>query len=357
MARELKTLSFLLVLAACGCDGGGKSTYITRFPDWSWKAYERIAVVPYQHPGDKPQARAAAEQATYLLEDLLVRNGNFTILERGALKDVLTEQDLSQLADVADPSTVLPPGKIQIAQALVVGKITSFDLKAERYEKRFPVFAKDRRGRLRRDRRGRPVVVREEIVPYFRHEGTVGGSVRVIDAATSRVVFAHHVPPITRDESRRGAPPRETPQELALAAAKEVAVDCYKHVAPINTKVKLKSDMLIVALDYYDGEYDKTKELSTELDEFLLVVRELPSECDRNTFRVAIAPEDGRNIFEQEFVWSSNNPVRGQAFKVPVEVLKSAGQERFEAKLYSGSGEEPLLKRDFKLKPPEAEKV
>ena len=216
MLRGLRTLSFLLALVACGCGGGSKRTYPTRFPNWNWEAYERIAVVPYRYPPGKKGARPAAQQATYVLEDLLAANGNFTVLERGALKDVLTEQDLSQLADVADPSTVVPPGKVQIAQALVVGKITDFDLKAERVEKRRPIFAKDRKGRIRRDRHGRPIVVREEIIPFFRHAATVGGSVRVIDAGTGRVVFTHRVPPITYDDAQRGYPPRATPEELAI---------------------------------------------------------------------------------------------------------------------------------------------
>jgi hypothetical protein len=352
MLRGLKAPSFLLLLAACGCGGGGKGAYITQFPNWDWQTYERVAVVPYHYPKGKKGAAEAAQQATYMLEDLLAANGNFTVLERGALKNVLTEQDLSQLADLADPSTVLPPGKVQIAQALVVGKITDFDLKAERVEKRRPVFAKDNRGRIRRDRHGRPIVVREEVIPIFRNEATVGGSVRVIDAATGKVIFAHRVSPITYDDRQQGSPPRTTLAELAQEAAKEVAVDCYKHIAPINTKVKLKSDSLIVALDYYDGEYDKTNKVPTELDDFLLVVRNLPGECDRNPFRVAIAPEEGRNIFEEEFVWSSNNPVRGQSWKVPVELLRSSGAEKFVAKLYSGAGEEPILDRDFKLDVP-----
>lgn len=354
MLRGLRALPFLLLLAAWGCNGGGSEhTFITQYPQWDWQQYERIAVVPFRHHGNEPGAREAARQATFMLEDLLATNGNFTVLDRDALAAVLTEQDLSQLADVADPSTVLPPGKIQIAQALVVGKLTEFHTDRQREDKRRLVYAKDRKGRIRRDHAGHPIVVREEIVPFFRHEGTVAGSVRVIDAATNKVIFAYSVPPITHDDAQRGSPPRATPSELAVAAAKDLAVDCFKHIAPIRTDVKLKSSSLLVALDYYDGEYDDTKKIPFELDSFLLVVRKLPQQCDRNSFRVAIAPEDGRNIFEEQFVWSSNNPVRGKSWKVPVELLKSAGAEKFVAKLYSGSGEEPILDRDFKLDLPD----
>jgi len=240
---------------------------------------------------------------------------------------------------------VLPPGKVQIAQALVVGKITEYDEQAERVERRVPDVRIDRRGRVRH--------VGHKIVHYYRHAGVVGGSVRVIDAATGKVMYAGRVPPIVYDDEHKGSPPAVTPGELAVQAAKEMAVDFYKQVAPVRTEVRLKGDMLLVALDYYDGEYDKTEEISTDLEEFLLVVRELPRECDRNPFRVAIAPEEGRNIFEREFVWTSNNPLRGEAFKVPVDVLRSAGGEKFVAKLYSGGDERPLLDRTFELKAPE----
>ena len=350
MRRWLIGLPLLMLLSGCG--GGGKSTYITVYPRWDWQQYDRIAVVPFQCiPGQKG-APEAALQATYMLEDMLAANGNFTVLSRDAIAAALAEQDLSQLADVADPSTVLPPGKIQIAQALIVGKLTQFHTDARREEKRRPVYAIDNKGRIRRDHRGRPIVVREEVVRYYHHEGTVAGSARVIDAATGKVVFSYNVPAITRDDSQRGSPPSASPEQLAIEAARELAVDCYAHIAPVRTKVKLNGDSLIVALDYYDGEYDKTKKISTALDNFLLVVRQLPKECDRNPFRIAIAPEEGRNIFEQEFVWTANNPVRGQSWQVPVALLKTSGAAKFSAKLYSGSGEEPILKRDFELESP-----
>jgi hypothetical protein len=344
MLRGLRALSFVLLLAAWGCGGGGKSTYITQYPQWDWEEYERIAVVPFSFPAGEAGADEAARQATHTLEDMLAANGNFTILERDALAKVLTEQDLSQLADLADPSTILPPGKVQIAQALVVGKITDLKTDVRREQKRIPVVVPGRRGRK--------AVVREEVVTVFRHEGTVAGGVRVIDAATARSLFAYSAQPITREEVHRGSPPSISPQELAAEAARELAAECYARIAPINIKVKLSGSSLLVALDYYDGEYDKTKEISTELDNFLLVVRELAPECNRNPFRVAIAPQGGRNIFEEEFVWSSENAVRGKSWTVPVELLRTAGAEKFVAKLYSGNGEQPILDREFELKPP-----
>lgn len=353
MLRRLRALALLLLLAAWGCGGGSKSTYIMQYPQWDWEQYERIAVLPFSFPEGQAGADEAARQATDTLADLLATNGKFTILERDAFAEVLTEQDLSQLADLADPSTVLPPGKVQIAQALVVGKITDFKTDVQRQQRRYPVYARDSKGRVLRDRRGRRVVAREEVVQVYRHEGTVAGSVRVIDAATLKVVFAHRVSPVTRDETQRGAPPRITPQELAVEAAKELAGECYARVAPIQIRVKLSSRSLLVALDYYDGEYDKTKKISTGLDSFLLVVRELPPECNRNPFRVAIAPEGGRNIFEEEFVWSSDNAARGKSWQIPVELLKSTGAEKFVAKLYGGASEEPILDREFELEPPD----
>jgi len=357
MLRRLTPFVMFFVLLTSGCGGGGShKTAVMQYPRWEWRQYDRIAVAPFTYEGGKPGGLEAARQASYLLEDLLAANGSFTMLERGALREVLTEQDLSQLADVADPATIIPPGKIQAAQALIVGKITRFDTDAQHTQQRRPVYAKDKKGRIRRDRKGRPIVVREEVINIYKHMGAAAGGVRVIDTATGKVIFSHSVPVISLDDAQRGAPPRVTPAELAIEAAKGVAVDCYKRVAPVKIEVKLSSSSLLVALDYYDGEYDKTKKIPVDLETFLLVVRKLPSQCDRNHFRVAVAPKDGRNIFEEEFTWSASNPVRGQSWKLPVELLKSAGVEEFTAKLYSGAGEEPILDRDFKLDFPDEDK-
>lgn len=353
MRRGFFVLALAALACAYGCGGGGKGVYITQFPRWEWRQYQRIAVLPFKYIGNERGGREAARQVTYLLQDELAANGHFTVLERDALKNVLTEQDLSQLADVADPSTVIAPGKIQAAQAIVTGTISSYKTDALRHEQRRPVYVRDDRGQVVRDRQGRPLVSHEEVIEVFEHRGAVSGSVRVIDTATGKVIFSYAAPTIAREDRQAGAPPRLSPDDLAMEAAKEIAIDCYTHVAPIQVRVNIKGDSLFAALDYYDGQYDRVKKIPLDVPHFLLVVRQLPRECDRNPFRVALAPEGGRNIFEEEFVWSAANPVRGQFWEIPLETLTSAGGNRFVAKLYSGNSEQPILQREFELSLPE----
>jgi hypothetical protein len=153
---------------------------------------------------------------------------------------------------------------------------------------------------------------------------------------------------------QRGAPPPVTPQELAVAAARELAMDFYRRIAPQRVKVKIDSDSLIVALDYYEGRYDKTKKVPTTLESFLLVVRALPPAADRNEFRVEITPAEGRQVlFEQRFIWSGATAARGLSFPVAVQPLLDSGEEKFVAKLYSAADDVPILKRKFKLEPPD----
>lgn len=342
----------LLPAAGCSGSGGSERTFITRYPRWEFQKYQRIAVLPFAT--EDPRAAEAARQAFYELEHLLAANGKFTVVSRSELAAVLEEQDFSRLADVVDPSTVIPAGRIQAVQAIIVGKLTTVDTKAEKLVQRIPVYVRDNKGRIVRDRRtGLPLVGGENVREVFVHGARVAGTIRVIDTATSQIIFSYSAPPIEREDSQVGAPPRTTPEELAVDAARELATDCYTNVAPIQTEVKLKSKMLVIALGYYDGRYDETSKIPANVEQFMIAVRELPRECDRNPFRLTVTQEDGReNLFDANFVWSSANPVRGQQFNVPLEPLRRSGASRFVAKLYSGQDEVPILTRDFKIEVP-----
>ncbi len=340
----------VLVALAGGCHRGG-STFVTQHPNWDFEHYQRLAVLPGRSA--TPQGVPGVSILTDRLTSLLTQNGAFRVLSRAELKQVFAEQDLSRLADAVDEGTALPEGKIEIAQALVATKITDYKLVADRSEQVVPVYARDRRGRMLLDRAGRPLIAGEEHVWTYRHGAEVEGSIRVIDAATGRILISHTARIAPKPKTSRNRPPKQSPEELAGAAVGELATEFYKLIAPTQLKVKLKADMLIVATDYFDGEYTRPKRLAPELTDFLVVVRDLPEDCDRNQFRIAIAEVEGRtNVFEQDFVWSGSAGPEGLSFRVPMETLTKAGGTDFVAKLYSGRSPEPILRREFNLGAP-----
>ena len=339
-------LPAVLALLA-GCNGGG-NTYVTQFPRWEHQRYERIAVLP-----GRAAVRDAARDAGILtdrLTTLLTQNGAFTVLSRSELKDILTEQDLSRLADAVDAGTALPEGQIKAAQAVVATKITDYKLIADKERRTIPRYAVDKSGRPLLDRAGRPIIAGEDVVWLYTHGAEVEASVSVIDAATSKILLSHTARIAPRPKTNRGAPPSMSPQEIAAEAVRELAEEFYNAIAPTRTKVKLGGDMLIVATDYFDGRYSDTKKLPRSRADFLLVVRKLPPECERNHFRVAISEKDGReNIFEEKFVWSGSAGPEGVSYRIPMLTLTETGAETFVAKLYSGRDPEPILRREFSL--------
>jgi hypothetical protein len=343
-------LAATVTLLAVGCSERRRAEII-QHPRWEYQDYHRIAVVPFHAP--RREAVTAARQAEDMLVDQLAGSGTFTVLTRSDLAAVMSEQDLSRLADVADPGTALPEGMLKVAQAIVVGAITDFELTDDRKAVRIPRYVVDRQGRIIRDRRGQPVIAGYDELLEFRHAARVAGNVRVIDAATGRVLLSHSVPGIENQRSRHGSPPRESPLDLALQAAREIGTDFYRKIAPQRVAVKLSSDCLLLASEYYEGDYEKLKSVPIALDEVLLVTRDLPSSCDRNDFRMAISAKDSRGyLIEHEFTWSPSLGRRGEVLPVPLPLLKEAGAEEFTAKLFAVGNERPIIERSFKLELP-----
>ncbi len=350
MKRRLAAVGLLISagwLAGCGGSSSGKATMVRR-PQWAYERYERIGVL-----AGRAVPREAVDDAVLLtdrLTTLLTQNGTFTVLSRSDLQDVMTEQDLSLLADAVDQGTALPQGKIKIAQAVITATITDYHLISEKEKRTIPRYALDKRGRRLLSRRGRPIKVGEDVVWIYKHGAAVEGSIRVSDAATGEVLFSHTARIQPKSKKGRNRPPSMSPEDIARVAVAELAVDFYKRVAPVRMEVDFDKDMLIVATDYYDGRYEKTKKLPRTLPEFLLVIRELEPECERNNFRVTITAKEGRqNLFEEEFVWSGNLGPEGQSYVVPMGALTQTGSDEFVAKLYSVGNPEPVIKRKFKL--------
>jgi curli biogenesis system outer membrane secretion channel CsgG len=352
-ARTIALMALVGALALGGCTKR-RSANIVQHPEWQYQDFKRIAVLPFK--ACDREAAEAAHQAESLLIDDLTANGSFTVLSRGELKDIMTEQDLSRLADVANPNTSVPEGMLQVAQAVVVGQIASFDLDQQKKELRRPRYAMDRKGRIIRDRNGQPRVVGEDVMVEYRNLARVAGNVRVIDVASGRVLLSYTVPPVEKDESHWNSPPDTSPEQLGIEVAQEIATAFYRKIAPQTINVKLGSDCLIVADEYYEGKYEQLKKVPETLDELLIVTRGLPKSCDRNCFRVAVSPRDGGDyIVEHEFTWSPGLGQRGEVLRVPLEKLRDSGGVQFTAKLFAVGNDTPMLARDFELVPPKTD--
>jgi hypothetical protein len=348
MPLRTPALAAVLLSGALLAGCGGKTAYVTRHPNWNYEAYERIAVTPATV--NQREAEADGMRLTDQLTVLLSQNGAFDVLSRSEMNQVFAEQDLAALAEAIDEGTAIPSGQLQIAQALVVPALTAYRLIADRQDQQVPVYRVDRKGRVMLDRRGKPIIEGYQTVSTFIHGAEVEGSVKVIDPATGRILLSHAAQPIRATQKARNRPPRQSPEQLASAAVRELATDFYKTIAPTRIKVKIDEDMLVLATAYFDGRYDTLKEVPRGMESFLLVVRDLPDECQRNEFRVAIAPKDvHRNLMEESFVWSANFGNEGVVFDIPVALLLDAGGEEFVAKLYGGNDPEPILEREFSL--------
>lgn len=351
-ARVLVPLMCVALVGLIGCGGKGSKKVIVQKPQWDYKQFERLAVVPlvaHEGGGQDPRLAQTAGEIAGMVSDLLVQNGEFYIVSRRELANIMQEQDLA-LTDWVDPTTVMETGLIQVAEALVVVEVNDLEIN--------DTVAEESRVRLRRTRSGRVVtrdglpVLEEVKVRVYRRVARLGGSVRVIDAQTGQTVYAAlSGGPLERVYENEGAPPQVSESEAMRDIKRRLAYDLYRQIAPTRVEVKFDKDSLLLAQDYYDGEYDKLKNVPVGLSQFLVVVRQLDEKCDDNDFRVTITEKDGRvDLFDSgPFTWNRGMDRRGIAFDVPTQVLLNAGAEEFTAKLYVVGDDRPAILRDFKL--------
>lgn len=117
------------------------------------------------------------------IHDLLVtelfNTGQFIVLERDALNDVIVEQEFSQSARAGD-ATRIPKGELEGAELLVIGAITAFDAGADGAALPIPVpFGKFSNG--------------FGIISLSMKRGYVAMDLRIIDTATGRIVASSAV--------------------------------------------------------------------------------------------------------------------------------------------------------------------
>ena len=133
---------------------------ITAAQTVSAEAKPRIAVQPFEFRSSNATPGVGTGMAD-MLTDALFNTGKFTVVERDRLGDITAEQDLGATGRF-DQSTVAPTGKLEGAELLIRGSITSFE----------------------RNCSGGSIIVASA------KESCIGVNLRIVDVRTGRVVNA-----------------------------------------------------------------------------------------------------------------------------------------------------------------------
>ncbi|PTU30751.1 CsgG/HfaB family protein [Stenotrophobium rhamnosiphilum] len=209
-----KTLVLTLGVLASGCVGssatvissGGSGPTITQAQQEQYNGpKQRIAVTGFDFRAGQG-SRQIGDGMTDMLTDSLFNTGRFIVVERERLSDVTAEQDLSNSGRFKK-ETAAPIGQLEGAQLLVRGSITEFE----------------------------PNCSGGSVILASTKEACVGINIRILDAATGRVVNATTVKGTSSKGSvglifTGGSMPiglgayKNTPMEAAIRQSIEAAV-------------------------------------------------------------------------------------------------------------------------------------
>jgi curli biogenesis system outer membrane secretion channel CsgG len=189
-SRRALGLLLPLFLGACatttvsvrGGEGGLESTRIEPYDG----PRARIAVAAFEDKTAKGGGEIGGGMAT-MLTTALVNSNRFLVLERDALGEVLSEQDLGA-AGRAGAGTAAPVGEIEGAELLAIGAVTAFE----------PEAVGIGGGILGLGTLIGTAILHESnsnipIASATYRESYIAIDVRVVDAATSRVLFTTSV--------------------------------------------------------------------------------------------------------------------------------------------------------------------
>ena len=120
-----QVVSIILAMATmvAGCGGGNIFVAANYPPELSLPAEVRtIAVTPFV--GQDRESKAGAQMASGLLASKLKSSlsGQYTIVERGNLADIMKELDLAD-AGITDTGTAAQAGKLLNADAIIIGSV------------------------------------------------------------------------------------------------------------------------------------------------------------------------------------------------------------------------------------------
>jgi curli biogenesis system outer membrane secretion channel CsgG len=131
MIRKLMRLSLLLLLVLAALSLASCITSTVSSADDYQRLSEqvRVAVIDFENK-TKYGARRLSDAAAEILVSELSRSGNFIIVERDRLDEVLAELEF-QLSDLSEGENSAEVGKILNVEYLITGVISNFGVKTE----------------------------------------------------------------------------------------------------------------------------------------------------------------------------------------------------------------------------------
>lgn len=347
--RAIPVLAALLLPFLAACDGGSRKDRITitHFPDWYTPELRRVAVIPF---ADRTRTGAGGRLSDKI-SAALTANRTYEVYTRQNLRDVVAEKDLVD-AGILEADQAMEIGRLKAVQAVICGVCNRYEAATQneiRYQQ-VPIWGQDVNGN--------PIITGYNQVPYqhTRHDAWVDCQVVVIDTQTGRQLAAFSDPTNLWAE---GSPPKVGPRELLVGAEETQVARIVHAIAVTRYEIKVKGWVLKTAVEMYDGKWKFATRYAADAGKFYAVVR-LPSQGDRNAFRLTVVTRDGRTpVAEMPFTWdkTQHSSEHGTGFELDTRALyEQGGAGKYEVKLYSGRDPEPIAKCPFTIEPVKGEK-
>ena len=123
----------------------------------------RLAILPFTDGPGNDGLNSGTAVAGFVL-DLLVRSGQYQLVERSRLKAIMSEMDL-QATDLIDPSTAARVGKVAGVDAVVTGSVSQYN--------------------------SDKTVVYIYIVPVIGWKYQIGTTVRMVDVQNGAIIYSN----------------------------------------------------------------------------------------------------------------------------------------------------------------------
>ena len=341
--RRLGVFCLLTFLLAAG--GCGKKIWVSQYPPFYTHELKTILVADFRNATNDPQAgRIMSEKVAAAL----AANGTYEVLHRSDLKLLANEAELRAAGgDVEALARLLR--KRGRAQAILTGAVTQYGAWQHTEWQQRPIY--DRKDKKKRK------ILRYEAYLHARNEAAADATARLIRVSDGAVIHATplgaakaKVDSETGDEGFQA--PDLSPQDCLDQAANQSVAKLLEEFAVVRKQISVARDAFRTAAGFRDGKWRGGKEFRPT-DEVLLVVIDLPPECDRNHFRISIEVKDtGQEVAGLEFTWLrqwSHKEGKEFPFSPDKIVAAAGGGGEFVAKLYSGA--EAVLDTKFKIEP------